>query len=598
MTRWLVAAAWVALAGACGDRHDAPTRSPPRLEPVAPAQPASATVPVSGTVIDRDSGKPVGDVEVVLRGEHGDVAVRTNAAGTFELAVVRGAYRAFVRDAHVMTTGLQRRQRVRDLPRPELAGAPDEQLMPVVEITEPTRGVELTVTLGALIDGVVVDRDGAPVEGVVLEAVPIQSPLAGRSPVLGPPLPRADAQRPALGTDTVISDRQGRFVLRVPAGRYELVADHAQHAGLAGLTELELAAGARTNVRLTLARGCIITGHVVGPTGGPPHDGALEVQASSVFQFGPSGAVRSDGTFRWTTIDTGIVTMRAWPWMSPPSPPQMFACRDGERYPGVVLRVGNDPPDVAGSIVDAEFGPVPFAFVDIAPLEPGVHGQQERSNASGIWHVYRLPKGRYHVSAHAAGLGVVSTTVVAPDRDVKLQLGGTGTLAGTTTGIVDGSFELTLHHCGSPTDAIELVDDARIVIVRGGRFSVERIPACTLTFSARWRDRVITRNASIEAHRTTYVELELGEAQEKTVHGTVRDRDGKPVADARVTAIIDTREAKTVRTREDGTFTLTTKAGAQLVAGTGRHVGRATVGRANVPSERVDLVLANTFDEP
>jgi hypothetical protein len=270
----------------------------------------------------------------------------------------------------------------------------------------------------------------------------------------------------------------------------------------------------------------------------------------------------------------------------------VLQCRDGKVHQGVTLRSGNAAPDVTGTVVDSKGDPVPFAFVDISPLDPGVpHGQLERADARGVWHVYALQRGRYQIDAYSPGRGVLSTMIVAPRRDVVLQLGGTGRLSGTTTELVNGSFELVLHHCGPSANPTEIEDDARLVAVRGGHFSIDRVPACALTFSARWRDRLISQTVVIEPDRTSFVDLELGTPREKTVHGTVRDGEGNPAPKARVTALVDNKEAVTIRADESGAFTLQTHSGARLVAGNGNQVGGASVGRANVASERVDIVL-------
>jgi hypothetical protein len=583
----------LAVTAGCGDRRsDAPAYTPLLLPQVADLAARPATVSVSGMVFDREARNPVAEVEVVLRGEHGDITARTRADGTFALAVVPGDYRAFVRDARVLSVGTRGRERLRSGARAELAGAEDEQLIPIVTIDSDITGLELAVTAGALINGIVHDPDGEPIENVVLHAVPIESISTGTLPTVGPPIARRQAARPVLGTDTVISDASGRFVLRVPAGRYEVIADHASYAGVGGIAELELDAGTRHDMIVTLARGCIISGRVVGIGGAPPHDGALEARAD-FRSFGPSNRVLPDGTFRWTTTERQSVTLRAWPWKSPPSPSRTFDCHSGARYADVVLRVGNSPPDLAGTIVDANGDPVPLAYLDIIPLDRGNSGQQERADAAGNWHVYDLPAGRYQIAAHVPGRGVVTTMVVAPRSDVTLQLGGTGRISGTISEPVDGAFELTLDHCGPDG---ELDESARLVAVRGGRFSIDRVPACTLNFTARWRDHVVTDRVVVEPERTAYVELALGRSRDKTVVGIVRDASGKAVRGARVTAVVDDHEATTVRTDDSGWFTLHTQSGAQLVAGDGKHVGRANVGRANVAREQVDLVLDNVLD--
>jgi hypothetical protein len=571
--------AGLVVATGCGDKAGSkPAVGHSRLARRADPAPAQ-NVSVSGTVIDRDTRDPAGDVEVVLRGEHGDVTTHAKADGTFAVVVPRGSYRTFVRDARVMSTGLERRVRVRSLPRAELAGVADEQLMPVLVIDDDTTNIELLVVASAVIDGTVTDPDGKPVADVVVQAVP--------------PIPPRGARRPVLGTDTVITDATGRFVLRVPGGQYQLVADHAKFAGFApleGSGEFEVAAGARLDTTLTLTRGCIISGKVIGAGGTRAHDGALEVRRG-YGSWEPTGRVAADGTFKWTTRDDEHVQLKAWPWQSPPSPAQTFECRDGKHFDNVVLRAGNELPDLAGTIVDAQGDPVPLAFLDIAPLDGGTNSQQERANAAGAFEVFEMPPGRYEIQATAAGRGVISTMVVGPRTDISLQLSGAGRLSGTTTELVDGTFELVLHQCGATPRPQELDEDTRLVVVRGGRFSVDQVPACAVTFSAQWRDRVVTGSAVVEPGKTAYVELDLGKARDKIVRGTVRDRAGKPVANARVTALVDNQESATVRTGDDGAFELKTQSGAELLAGNGRKVGRGTVGRANVGSERVDLVL-------
>jgi hypothetical protein len=64
-----------------------------------------------------------------------------------------------------------------------------------------------------------------------------------------------------------------------------------------------------------------------------------------------------------------------------------------------------------------------------------------------------------------------------------------------------------------------------------------------------------------------------------------------------VTALVENREVWTGRTRADGTYEMHVESGAEIVAGNGRRTGHGQVGRANVTSERVDLVLADVDDD-
>jgi hypothetical protein len=574
----------------CGDRDPASTATttaaPAPTKPAAqPAQTGDVTI--AGSVIDQSSGHSVAGVDVVLRPESSDLAARTseqtartNAAGEFSIRAVAGTYRAYVRGEDVLSIGLADRVRLDAGPRRELAGKPDESLMPLLEARSDLTGVELTVVGAAVLTGVVLDPERRAVAGALIRVVPADR-FSRRVPTV----------RPVLGTDAAISDASGTFTLRVPPGEYVLDATHATHAGVRG-TELSLRGGQRVSTEIGLARGCIVAGRVVRADGSPSPDGAIErvMARSGRAGFGPASRIDA-GEFRFITTDEETVMLRAWPWRSPPSAAKTFACADGKRFDDVVLRLPDREPDISGVIVDARDRPVPLVHLDIQPLDPIVGGQQERADAAGVWHVYDMPAARYRVTASAPGAGVVDTVVVAPRHDLRLALGGTGRIVGTTTELVTGSVHVSFLSCGSADDALEIAHEPRIVPVVSGRFVIERAPACTLSLALRWRDRLVEHSVVVEPDRTAYVEVDVGTPRDKRVSGVVRDDNGTAIGDARVTAVIRDREAATARTDSNGRFTLQTHAGAQLVAGKNGRIGRANVGRANVRAEQVDIVL-------
>jgi hypothetical protein len=578
--RWSSLAFAIVL-GCSGDKRDAPQVAPPRPE-VAP-QAQLMTVRIAGTVIDRATGKPVtSEVDVVLHSEY-EITVRASANGTFDARIAPGEYRVFVRDEAFISVAMPDRLRLNNDPRAELAGVIDQALLPVLDARADVTGIELGVVAAADVVADVFDPSSRDIEGAVVRLRPAD--FVGTRTA-----DRFTGLRPVLGTDSGISGSDGSVTLRVPAGIYTAEASHTKHAGTRNLFELDLRAGTKTEISVPLVPGCIISGRVVHSDGSPAFDGAIEVFGGRRNDFGPAGRI-DNGAFRWTTTDEGPITLRAWPWRSAPTPARTFECRDGKRYPDVVLRVPDERPSLSGTIVDANGTPVPLAFLDIQPLDPFPNGQQERADASGTWHVYAMPPGRYRILASAPKLGVVDTMVVAPRLDLRLALGGTGRIAGTTTELVDGSLEVSFMHCGPADQPIIVARETRIVAVRGGRFSLDRAPACALTFAVRWRDRVLEANSVVEPDRTAYVDIDVGTPREKTVTGTVRDAAGSPVSGARVTAVLHEREAETVRTDSAGRYTLHTHSGAQLVAGHGEKVGRGTVGRANVASEQIDIVL-------
>jgi hypothetical protein len=409
------------------------------------------------------------------------------------------------------------------------------------------------------------------------------------------------AHRPALATDIATSAGDGGFELQLPPGVYELAASHPRFASITGAVHHRYAIGPGTHADATLmlAAGCIVSGRVIGPGGEPAGDGALELQnGSGEADYLPVARIDPDGAFRWATTDDDVVALRAWPWKAPPSPVRQFRCRDGARLDGVVFELPDARPDLEGVLVDRAGRPVRFAFVDVRPLGPDGIAQQERTDEAGRWEVRSLPPGRYRVTA-AAAAGVASTTVTSPRDGVRLELGGTGRLDGTTPRLPGGSFELALDRCVADGVPIPLPQSRRLVPVTGGRFSVGDLPACELDFSAIWRGRLIAQHVAIPAGGTAGIDLALGEAQDKTVRGMVRDAAGQSVAGAVVTAAQPDDDARAAAAMTDatGAYTLRAASGATLRAAAHGQVGEARVGGANIDAEQVDLVIGEPADD-
>lgn len=552
-----------------------PQATPPAVPvpaPKAAAPRAAGTVEIKGSVVDGSDGSPVGGVEVVVRGPLGEASIATAADGTFAIDVSPGTYRAFVRADDVMTVGLADPVRLDLGPRADVAGLPDESLMPVIVAMKDTT-VELPVIHGGIIDGNVVDDSGAPVAHAVVRA-------------------KTDLARPALGTDSAETDDKGAFTLRVPPGSYTLDAAQDKFAGARDPVLLEVRPGMKTTATLHMGKGCIVRGRVVRSDGKPGNEGALE-KLNPRGQFGPAGTVNTDGTFRWSTLDPGEVTLRAWPWKSMPSDRRTIACTDGTSVNDVVFHLPDGMPSLDGTIVDGSGAPVPFAYIDVQPLDNQTVGQQERADAAGKWHVYEMPPGRYEIIATAPGRGIVTQTVVAPRTEITVQLAGTGRIEGTTTDLGTGSFEAWFDGCKvSPDLPVPVAHEPRIVQVRGGRFTIDGAPACALGLEIRWRGTIEHKNVVVDVDRPAHLELDLGAPRSKTVHGVVRDDSGKPVKDVRITATSPAAHATaSALTDATGRYTIGTFSGAQVVAADGEHVASADIGHANVPDELVDLVM-------
>jgi hypothetical protein len=486
--------------------HRATSPAPPypvaRPSPRAPRIPflaaeANGDVTITGRVFDILQQEPVGHVEVVFRSAAGETSTTTGGDGAYSIRLATGMYRAFVHDDTVLSVGRPELVRLPGQPSADAAGVPDEALMVMVLATADTDGVDLSVVRGGIVSGHVVDRGGRPIAGVVLRA-------------------RGGGMRPALATDITETDRDGGFELRLPAGAFDLDASHPRFAGVAGIADtassrLAIRPGDHLQTTITLTAGCVISGRVVGRDGKNTGDGAIEKQwGPSDFEYAAAGRIEPDGTFRWVTTDEAEVTIRAWPWKSPPSPGQRFTCRDGARFNDVVLQLTDRRPDISGVLVDSTGRPVALAYVDLRPLDPGGIGQQERTDAAGHWEVYNMPPGRYRVVAQADGRGVTGQTIASPHDDVRLALGGTGRLEGTAS-IASGSFELLVGTCIDGAGMISLPQSRRVVTVTSGRFAIDDLPACELSFGVLWRGRRLAEHVAIPGGGTAHVALDLGQ---------------------------------------------------------------------------------------
>jgi hypothetical protein len=526
-------------------------------------------------VIDIRQQRPVGEVEVVFRDDLGDASATAASDGSYAIRIAPGVYRAFVRGEGVLSIGRPDRTRLPAMPPAEIAGVPDEALMATVVARGDADGFDLSVVHGGTVSGHLIDQAGEPVAGAVVRA-------------------RGNGVRPALASDIAESASDGSFELVLPAGAFELEVHHDRLAGVAAGAQIAIQPGDHLTPTLTMTAGCILTGRVVGPDGKPAGDGALERNGGAgPLDFAPAGRIEPDGGFRWVTTETTEITLRAWPWKSAPSPARQFACRDGARFDDVVFQVADRRPDLEGTLIDATGAPVGFAFVDLAPLDRGGIAQQERSDAAGRWQVFELPSGRYRVTAQADGRGVASAVVVSPRDGIRLELGGTGRLDGTTSRLARGSFELALGSCIESIGQIPVPQARRLVSVTGGRFAVDDLPACQLSFTAIWHGKPQAQTAAIPAGGTAHLDLDLGPPLPKVVHGIVRDPDGKPIADAFVIAKRSETADATARTDATGSYTLTTASGATLRASAHSRIGYAQVGGANIEREQVDLVVGD-----
>jgi hypothetical protein len=483
--------------------------------------PSGDLVLVEGHVVDALSRAAVGGVEVVFVGAGGETSTTAEADGTYALELPRGEYRAFVRGDYVISVGAAPYERLPSAPDVTAASAPDDTLATIVSVGTSQRGVDLEVQRSGVVVGKVVDQTGRPVIGAVVRVA-------------------VGAWRPVLGTHIAETGSDGSFRLEVPAGYYELEAAHPDYAGPqpngGAMPGVMVYPEMETTAEVTLARGCVITGRAVRRDGSAAGPGALE-RSFGDDQFSPAGTIADDGTFRYTTVMDERITLRAWPWKSPPADAQTISCSEGGRHV-VEFVVPDRSPDLTGRIVSANGMAAPGAYVDIYGLTPGSMNQQERADDDGNWAVFALPAGEYSVTAHVPGEGIASAHVTVPGRDVVLQLSGTGSLAGRVEGVDDGeTFQLQVAGCFSDGGSVMVPPSQRVVPVDNGRFRVDGLPACTVIAYARTSNRMQPIQVEVRAGSTASFDLDLAPPRPKTVRVSVVDDHDSAVAGAQVMVI-------------------------------------------------------------
>ncbi|MEN8148884.1 MAG: carboxypeptidase-like regulatory domain-containing protein [Planctomycetota bacterium] len=172
-----------------------------------------------------------------------------------------------------------------------------------IEVGAFTEGVEITLSAGGSVVGVVVDREtGEPVAGATVGLADGENVVFVSSG--GPGINFGGRHR-------ATTDEKGAFRLEnVPPGLYRVTAG-AKGRTKASLDDIEVAAGVETGVlRLALGRGATITGTVYGPDGKPRAGRTVLIQkvmARIDFQgdYGQREKTDASGVYRAEGLEPG-----------------------------------------------------------------------------------------------------------------------------------------------------------------------------------------------------------------------------------------------------------------------------------------------------
>jgi len=342
--------------------------------------------PVAGARVAIDTGLPL-PTEWVERASRVETA--TNAEGRFRL---EGIGRTPVQvSARAPGFGRAEREKVE-------AGA----------------HVELFLFAGATLTGSVVDAEGQPLKGALVQAA------GGGLWSTSPPAERT-------GED-------GSFVMAgVDPGEYVVMAGEGARAP--GLARAVVEEDADTDVRVVVNDGGFVTGRLVDPEGQPLAGRARVVSFEGLTLPGfasdrMSTEVRGDGRFALGPLPPGALQVRV--------AAAGYASKRLEAFvpeAGATVELGRVALDtgltIRGRVIDAEESGIEGAKVSATPESATLDPPAEATSDDGGAFVVRgLEEDAYELSVSAPGYATLRVGARAGDADVELRLEGAGDIRG------------------------------------------------------------------------------------------------------------------------------------------------------------------------
>ncbi len=566
---------------------------------------AGATL--EGVVVAAGSGAPIAGADVII-GEDAlsfaPRAVKTEADGSFRFGGLRPLpHRVNVLAEAYVSTG-------------EAMHVPGTE--PLRLVLEPAATVSGRVVdalghpvVGAVVEVVGTSRSGTPVAitamdasfqaaharaleegpgsvgeggelGVTLGSVPLipltPIPTPASPTPISPPISPPTSPGPGDPTDEAsstaavamfVTDETGLFRVRgLPAGRYEVVGRHPDHAP--GVSESFAVTPGQdvTDVHVELPAGATVDGRVVDRRGFPVADVRVEMHCERE-PFPRWALAAGDGTFAFTgALDRCVFS--AYPAELPAARVSLVAV-GGEVLP-VELALEDDVVTLYARIVDdAEF-PVAGARLTLRSLRPDAPARRTAfSNDDGTVTIGGLPAPPWRVLVDQPGFAVETVDIRRRDtgdehgsgRESSVEHQVTLRPAASIVGrIVDGWDDRPL--AGAAVE-VRRADGTRLgedVTDDEGFFELSRVPVGTYQLSAESpgllrherRVRLVPRRPSIEDLDLEDIALSPG----GSVRGEVVDALGAPVAGAEVAAAAGSRPpwGQSVRTDAAGTFVI------------------------------------------
>ncbi|MFO0693520.1 MAG: carboxypeptidase regulatory-like domain-containing protein [Polyangiales bacterium] len=367
--------------------------------------------------------------------------------------------------------------------------------------------------------------------GVTVGAVP-PIPLlaiAGAPLAVAPAQPRAMA---ALGAGTTVTDRKGEFVLvSVPPGTVQVAVQHPLYPTV--LSEPRTVSPGHTidDLVITLAVGGTIEGRVVDARGFPVPSIAVELRAER------EGVPRTTTTARDGAFEFGGVIGTAFVTALPYGFPPVRARVEVEAGATVEVDLALDDAlaTLEGRVVDGRGFPIANAEVKVmslrarSPFETTVLVGRD-----GTFHLDGLPRPPYRVEVDHPSYAPLRIGELAPRPGLELALAPGGTLVGrivsSQTGAPLGDALVELLAGGSLRAEEATSDD--------GSFDFDRIAAGRYALRIRSRTHLgLVREVELSEGRGERPALDVGEirlAAAGVIRGRVTDAVGQPVPGATV----------------------------------------------------------------
>jgi hypothetical protein len=463
---------------------------PPRVG----QDPGAQSTAVQGLVKDGDTGKPVAEVEVSLRGPGDRASGVSGADGRFELEVGSGgAYRV----------ELSSETHVAEGPAPLLR----------VEAGTPIKGLVLEVHRLATVAGQVVDGRVSPVAGAKVRVA------------------RAGGQQQFAVLDAVArSDSSGRFTLKVPSGEVVLRAE-TDELGAALSPPLYVRPGAHLQgVTIRLGSGASLTGKVVGP-------GRRLVKGAQVALRDELGTRKvpcdAQGNFAVGGLSQGGKLLQAMAaGFSPSHVSRILIDKEQPQHVVLVLRAAKG---IGGQVIGLDGSPVGGVRVTVRPgtprgpmttLLPPLEG---RTSPAGQFSFKDVPATPLVVTARSDH-GTASRAGVPPGTyDIVLRLSRTGGITGQAT---DGARGQPVRDLTVSVTRVEGTGDpygprpTTRFVSTDGRFTIDGLLPGTygLTFAARGYGAETMQGIGVTADHYSRIKVVFNAGG--AVAGVVVDRRG------------------------------------------------------------------------